>query len=803
MFRHLRTKLTVLYAGLFGVALLLISVAVWAGVSANARTVVRGELVSSGTVFDRLWALRADELQSGAGLLSRDFGFREAIASRDEATIRSALENLRVRLGIDMAFVVNVDGRVTGGERASLKDAGEQITQAVGQEDSPSGVMVIAGVPYQTIATPILSPTLVGWVVFAARLDAREMNALERLSAIPLDAAVLGRNKRNGAWSAPPGASGLVNGSASRGLARMIDAGLLTRTPEARDFKDPAGDTLTLVKPLKSIDGGAPAALLLSYPMARAMAPYEPLLAMIALTGLAGLILLVIGSWMLARSVTRPISALDEAVQRVRRGEEAAVEVTAPDEMGRLAESFNAMAAEIRERERRITDLALHDAETGLPNRRALDNAIQAMAPKAMADGEKLVVLALAVDRFTQVRGAIGYALAGTLMAEVGSALRRLRPGDPVARLANGVLGVAFRVREIDEALRVAAHLQHVLEAPVRLGDNSVDVTLTGGLAAYPDHAESPEGLINLAAVAADQARSDHQKTAVFDAKAYGDPAAKLSLMSEMLSGIANGDIYIHLQPKYDLRRQRTTGAEALVRWRHPVRGMVSPDEFIPMAEETGHIRTLTTHVLSLAIAQQGELKAAGHDLAVSVNLSGRLVGDAELAQEMLDMAKGASGELCLEITETAVIANPARALEHIERFAAAGIKISIDDYGSGLSSLAYLKQMRAHELKIDKAFVISMAEGHKDALLVRSTVELAHSLGMQITAEGVETPTALALLTAMGCDLAQGYFIARPMMLADLLLFLEREAEGSPTHRPPPEAKQTAARSRAHAGQG
>ena len=786
MFRHLRTKLTVLYAGLFGVALAFVSLAVYASISANARGVVRDELLASGTVFDRVWTLRANQLQGGASLLSRDFGFREAVASRDEATIRSALENLRVRLGIDMAFIIGVDGRITGVDPAALKGADAKLMRAVEQEDDASGVLVIGGTPYQTIAAPILSPTLVGWVVFASRLDAREMQSLERLSAIPLDAAVLGRDDRTHAWAAPSGVSGLAGGAVSADLARTIDSGLSAKTPEPSDFHDPGGDALTLIKPLKSIGSDTPAALLLSYPLARAMAPYSPMLAMIVLIGALGVTLLVAGSWVLARSVTRPISALDEAAQRLSRGENATVELTTSDELGRLAESFNSMAAEIRERERRITQLAMHDQETNLPNRLALDRAVEAMAVQAEAQGLKVAVLGLGVDRFTHVRGAIGYTLAGAMMSEIGQALQRLRPGDPIGRVANGVLAVGYVVRDLDEARRIASHLQQVLEAPVRLGEHAVDISLTLGLAVYPDLVDRPGSLINRASVAVDQARATHQKLALFDAAAYGDPQAKLSLMSEMLESISSGDIFIHLQPKFDLRLGRTTGAEALVRWRHPVRGMVGPDDFIPMAEETGHIRTLTSHVLSLAIAQQAELKALGHDIAMSVNLSGRLVGDSECAEETLELARQAKGELWLEITETAVISNPQLALQHIERFAAAGIKISIDDYGAGLSSLAYLKQMHAHELKIDKAFVIGMDVGQKDVLLVRSTVDLAHSLGLKVTAEGVETAVVQALLAGMGCDIAQGYFIARPMLLADFVQFIEREAIAQAASRQP-----------------
>ncbi len=777
MFRHLRTKLTVLYAGLFGVALLLVSLAVYTAISTNARGVVRGELLASGAAFDRIWAMRAGQLQTGAGLLSRDFGFREAVASRDEATIRSALENLRVRMDIDVAFIVGVDGQVIGGDPRALSTAGSQIMRAVDTEDAPSGVLVIGGTPYQTIAAPILSPTLVGWVVFATKLDKGEMTALERLSAIPLDAAVLGRNTSNG-WTGPGGATALFGGAPPASFSKLVDKALAMKTPEPSDFSTPTGDALALVKPLKAIGDGPPGALVLSYPMARAMAPYEPLLVMIVLTGIAGIALLTGGSWMLARSVTRPIQALDEAAQRLQRGENAAVTVETGDEMGRLAESFNAMASEIRERERRITHLAMHDAETNLPNRLSLERAIETLAPQAAADGEVVVFATLGVDRFLHVRGAIGYTLAGALMSEVGSALQRLRPGDPIGRISNGIVGVAFRVRDLDEARRIAAHLQQALEGPVHLGKHTVDVTLTVGLAAFPEHADRPGVLINRATVAIDQARERNRKLNVFDAKAYRDPAAKLSLMSEMLGAIANGDMTIHLQPKYDLRQRRTTGVEALARWTHPDRGMVIPDEFIPLAEETGHIRTLTDHVVSLAIAQQAALAQADHAMAMSVNISGRLLSDPEFAEELLAITRSAVGEICLEITETAVIANPALALQMIDRFVSAGLKISIDDYGSGLSSLAYLKQIRAHELKIDKAFIIGMADSQRDALLVRSTIDLAHSLGLKVTAEGVETATAHALLGGMGCDLAQGYLIARPMPLEGLIAFLGRETQ-------------------------
>jgi EAL domain-containing protein (putative c-di-GMP-specific phosphodiesterase class I) len=213
---------------------------------------------------------------------------------------------------------------------------------------------------------------------------------------------------------------------------------------------------------------------------------------------------------------------------------------------------------------------------------------------------------------------------------------------------------------------------------------------------------------------------------------------------------------------------------EALVRWTHPSRGPLAPDLFIPMAEETGHIGALTEFVLRQAVIDQAQLADAGWPVTMSVNISGRLLGDRAFAKHAIDVVRVSKHGFCFEITETAVIDNPKLALENIEMFAAHSISISIDDYGSGLSSLAYLRQMPAHELKIDKLFVQHLTDSKRDALLVRSTVDLAHGLGLKVTAEGVEQPACIALLAAMGCDMAQGYLISRPLPVNDLLTILE-----------------------------
>ncbi|MGZ6016712.1 MAG: putative bifunctional diguanylate cyclase/phosphodiesterase, partial [Phenylobacterium sp.] len=338
--------------------------------------------------------------------------------------------------------------------------------------------------------------------------------------------------------------------------------------------------------------------------------------------------------------------------------------------------------------------------------------------------------------------------------------------------IASDVLGFALIGSGPDAAADDAARLMAELEHPLHIGGDAIDVSLSLGLASITRGA-GPGAAIEQANIALDQARAGKRKVAFFDAAAYGDPASNLSLMSGMLGALEDGALELFYQPKFDMRERSVTGVEALSRWRHPHRGMLPPDLFIPMAEETGHIRTLTEWVLKRTINDQRTMAEAGHLLDMSINISGRTLGEPDFADFALDQAARAAGQLMFEITETAVIQNPEAALAMLDRFAEAGIAISIDDFGTGLSSLAYLKRIRGQELKIDKSIVQGVTESQRDALIVRSTIDLAHSLGLKVTAEGVETDACYALLAGMGCDQAQGYLIAKPLPLKELLTFV------------------------------
>lgn len=758
MFKHLRVKLTVLYAALFCATLLLIGATAYVVIEGNTQRIARAQLASIGAVFDRTWGLRFRHLQDSAFQTAGSPTFQAAATARDDRQIEARLRAVREAAGADIAFLVTREGLIVGEHGGPNASVTPGLQVALAREQTPQGVFLSGDDLYQTTTAPL--PMAQGWIVLGARLDRAELTGLERLSSMPVRVTALFKT-----------VAGWTDGEdpASAETAAFIDQATASTSITADELETSNGAALALVRPLPSLDGTR-GVLLLRYPLSRALSPYNTLFNTLLAIGFTALALLIAGSWFLARSITQPLSTLETAAKKMQQGVYESIVVRTKDELSRVAASFNAMTEAIRERERKITQLAYHDGETRLPNRLALERKLAAAQP------DRLYLAAIGVDRFAHVRGAIGYSLTGVLLRTLGSRLARLVPNAPLGRLSSDMLGVAFLANDDADARKRADALVANLEESLSLDGQVVDINVTVGVAQPRVKGESPASMIERASIALDQARASLQKVGVFDPAAYGDPARNLSLMGEMRRALEDGDIHLVHQPKYNYRTGRIDSAESLVRWRHPSRGMIPPDLFVPMAEETGHVRALTDWVLQRAVEDQQRLSAAGFKLTLAINISARLLSDTEFAQSAIQLVRQAPHTICFEITETAVIDNPKVALENIELFAANGIRVAIDDYGSGLSSLAYLKQLPAHELKIDKMFVQNITTNQRDALLVRSTIDLAHGLGMDVTAEGVETPAAFALLATMRCNLAQGYLVSRPASLDELVALLADE---------------------------
>ena len=410
-----------------------------------------------------------------------------------------------------------------------------------------------------------------------------------------------------------------------------------------------------------------------------------------------------------------------------------------------------------------------------LDARASEDGPVSLLDPHVLAlragPAQLAYIAVLGVDGFSRLRTQIGAAFADRLLQSTAERIRAELPGVQLGRIGRTNLEFAFHAPSNGAARAQLESLKACLERRLEIEGQSFDLDMAFGFAGREDCGDA---VIECAATALANAQSGSAKVVEFRPEDQTEATARLELLRDLRRAMGQDELFLAYQPKLRTRTATVDTVEALIRWRHPIRGLIPPDDFIGLAEETGLIADLTRWVLDRALADQVRLAAAGHEIGIHINISGRLVADAGFAAWALKaFADRAVGVVGFEITETAVIDDPEVALANLQAFADAGIKISIDDYGSGLSSLAYLKQLPAHELKIDRMFVSGLSSSHRDPLLVRSTIDLAHALEMEVTAEGVDSPIALALLRMMGCDLVQGYLISPPLDLAGLLAFL------------------------------
>jgi diguanylate cyclase (GGDEF)-like protein len=426
---------------------------------------------------------------------------------------------------------------------------------------------------------------------------------------------------------------------------------------------------------------------------------------------------------------------------------------------------------------------ALHDNLTGLGNRLLLDRALR-RAISNRSENDLVAILLIDLDRFKEVNDTLGHHQGDVLLREIARRLRIVVGEEAIAVRLGGdefaVLTSACRTRQ--EILELAQAVERSITAPFELSDVTLDVGASIGVSISPDDGEDPATLLQRADVAMYAAKNGAHSIEQYDASTDHYSLWRLALASELRRTVERRELLVEYQPKADLRTGAIVGVEALARWHHPHHGFIPPDVFVPVAEHTGLIRALTEHVLDVSLGQCRAWHDQGYDLHVAVNLSVRNLLDDQLPQivgEHLRRHRLPATALTLEITEGTIIADPARTVGILNRLSSMGVTLAIDDFGTGYSSLAYLKRLPVDELKIDRSFVASMARDDSDAVIVRSTIDLARNLGLTVTAEGVEDGPTWQLLQALGCHRAQGYFLGKPMTAARLVTWLrERAAE-------------------------
>ena len=453
---------------------------------------------------------------------------------------------------------------------------------------------------------------------------------------------------------------------------------------------------------------------------------------------------------------------------------------------------FIGIARDITERKEQMAAIeyqALHDALTDLPNRSLLSDRLHQGILSAGRQQSPLALIIMDLDHFKEINDTLGHHNGDVILQQVSSRVRHvLRESDTVARLGGDEFAVLLPNADMVDATRIAKKLLHVLEQPFDLEGQTFHIGASLGIALFPEHGRDGTALMKRADVAMYEAKRGKSGFSVYDPAKDQHSLRNLSLMGELRAAIERNQLVLYYQPKVNTQTGRVSGVEALVRWQHPEHGLMYPDDFIPLAEQAGLIKQVTLWVLEKALVQNSEWLQLGVDLSVAVNLSVRNLQDNTFPDEVGAILRTWQSKqlsrLRFEITETAMMADPARAAEILNALGAMGIRLSIDDFGTGYSSLAYLKQLPVAELKIDKSFVMGMATDENDATIVRSTIDLAHNIGLRVVAEGVEDKRTYEMLVELGCDSVQGYYISRPVAPEELLRWVQQPPWGLHSYR-------------------
>ncbi len=720
-------------------------------------------LTDSATLLTQQMNAFSERVAESVQVLARDYPLRQAVASQNEQTVLSALRNHGRRVGATRMLWLGLDGTIRG-DTGNADDVGKafdfpDMLDEAATEGKARGVTILDGKAYWIVLVPVIAPIPIAYIGANIPLDDDMVDQLRRLSSLPPE-VVLATKKDGGGWEVL---------AKSVGSPEILDQLLPDHVPPGLDkpvVMHRGGRSDIVLATALDTRHSTPIVAVVGLSLDEALRPYDPV--MLAALGLLliGLMAALFGTGMIARSVAKPLEVLAAVARRIAGGDYTPPEVTVQtDEIGQLSGALGNMVVAIGEREEHIRYQASHDAVTGLFNRTSLIEQVDGELRDR--PGMEAAMLMVGVPRMQEIVNTLGHDFRDRLMRFVGERLSDASVGQGyVARVSD----IAFAVwwPSWRPALRLAHTLTDAVGDEFREGDFTVDLAAAVGIAVAPDHGSDAGLLLQRADIALHDALAKvEDRIVVYDPHSDPHRSDRLSLMRDLREAIESGGLSLNCQPKIDLGSNQIAGAEGLLRWTHPVRGFVPPDSFVTLAEETGNIRRLTQWVLEAGVRQAADWSRRGMRIRMSVNLSVRDLGDPTLADRVTGLLKTYAvdpSDMVLEITESAIMGEPDAAIRMLKRLADQGLDLSIDDFGVGQSSFAYLRRLPVREIKIDKSFVLKLASSPEDATIVRSIVELGHNLGYKVTAEGVEDAASFSFLQEIGCDYAQGYYIAKAL---------------------------------------
>ncbi|MBN2974628.1 putative bifunctional diguanylate cyclase/phosphodiesterase [Pseudomonas lactucae] len=751
-------------AGVLALLLLVVVAATYFAVKAATLRAVENQaqvqLKTGRQVFERLLDLRGRRLQYGLDWLTADGPFKAAVAEGNPAKILGALRRHGTGIRSSEVFVLGLDGDVlvstlpifTRGQTFPYREALRQARRSGLQ------MLIVAmdGRPYLLVQDQVVGPQPIARVVMGFPMDTLFANELRSMSNLEVSFLSLQDGRRGPLFSTQPVAHQATTLSLLRDAPVNAEASIRLFYGER---------VLSQVVSLANTGGADEVRVLLQSPLEHALESFAPLDRQFLGIALAVLLVSLVGALVLARRVSRPLNALVDAAGRIGSGDyRTPVRVRGHDEFGLLARAFNAMQSGIAMRERQLEHNALHDPLTGLPNRtlamERLGSAISARRP--------VVLLYLGIENYRVINEGFGPEGVEVMMREASRCLSMsLLASDTAARITGSEFLLLLENTEVDRAVARADRLYALLTEPQRIGNDELRHEVSIGIAAYPADGQQVEELISRAAIARHDAAAFPGYLQIYQQDRDLAHQRQITLIRDLRRAAVEGDLYLCYQPKLDLKHGHVGQAEALLRWHHPTLGLVSPAEFIPLAERTGSMSSLTHWVIEAAIRQIAEWTLRGLLIQLSVNISVDDLADDDLAirvTRLLMQHDVAATQLLFEITESAIMHNPQQALRVLEQLRGCGISLSVDDFGTGYSSLAQLQRLPVQELKIDQSFVRNLDSTSGDGVIVRSTIEMSHNLGLKVVAEGVEFEPSLKLLKQWNCDTAQGYLISRPL---------------------------------------
>jgi diguanylate cyclase (GGDEF)-like protein len=727
----------------------------------------RAELLSGGELFTRIMQKNVEQLALSVKVLTEDFGFKDAVATNDEKTIASALINHSARVKADIGILITSDGKLIASDQdfgLQIIDEFNNLKEQAQVRGQAYDIIIVDGRAYQFVMFSVKAPVVIGLAAMGFEIKQDFSVDLQRLTGLEVSFVIHDGKQYQ-----------YLSGTQEEKSRADLLHQMQTENKQGEVFV--YDELISLAVPAARQNNHLLAVL--QVPLSQVLAPFSRLNIQLFLLALVFSVLAGIAALFLARSVTHPVRVLADIARKIAGGfYSTPIAVTSKDELGDLARAFISMQHAIGEREQQVLYQSEHDPLTGLPNRLRIFPELEDAISRSRPLKESVFLLVIDIKNFTQINDELSQEIGDAVLREVGQKIARILTHGEVLRLGSDEF-LAILMSSARDAIAELAELIHAaFKTPLLVSGLQVSVEVNIGLATYPQDAESAESLLRRANLALNEGRSSEQRTCWYEQGWDEKHLRRLHLFREFESSLNAGHISLYYQPKINLERPDTLGAEALVRWRHPEMGFVSPDEFIGVIESSGQITILTRWVLKTAIAQLRVLLDEKIKITCSVNLSALdlLVDDLPAyVAELLQSHKVPAENLYLEITESAIMREADKCLHNLRRLRDLGVTLSIDDFGTGYSSLSQLKKLPVSELKIDKSFILNLDTSDDDQLIVRSTIDLGHTLGLSVTAEGVESEEIKALLKSYGCDTAQGYLYSKPLPAKDFIQWVHQ----------------------------